>query len=510
MRCRECDYPLWNLTARECPECGTAFKPSDYEFAPGTVQFCCPHCRQAYYGEAPLGHLEPRAFTCVKCDAEIDMDQAVVLPTQGVSEAATRPGVAPWIERRQRGTVRAFFATIGLAMIRPGTLMRGVPHNAPVGEAVAFGLLAVTMAVAVGGAVPYIGYWAWQSVAWGGWGASFWQAIWIGFMSVVSAFMVAGLLPVQALVTHAVLRLIARPAHSLDRTCQAVAYGAGAGAISAIPCAGPFVGLVWWLVSSVIMVRAGQQVSGGRASTAVLALPAAVVLFIGALAAITAWGISSTMAGAGFGGGVGWTVQSQQTYALNNGLTQYSWQNNNTGPEHALELVLVGNLGAWQWGGTAVSPFCQPGTSTTVKDIPVNDATLEDFLAMTTSEKLGAAKTLLDSLPDGIVAHRVGDFVFTYHGAMLNAGDPQLWFVVMVPDPDANAAPSPQDPVFIGIGNYMVNEITYGELAKALKDQNAYRQTLGLAPLPDLATVTHDKPALQPAASGAENSQDSQ
>ena len=32
-------------------------------------------------------------------------------------EAGTRPGVAPWLERRQRGTIRAFLATIGMAMI---------------------------------------------------------------------------------------------------------------------------------------------------------------------------------------------------------------------------------------------------------------------------------------------------------------------------------------------------------------------------------------------------------
>ena len=31
MRCKTCDYPLWNLTTRVCPECGTPFLPSQFD-----------------------------------------------------------------------------------------------------------------------------------------------------------------------------------------------------------------------------------------------------------------------------------------------------------------------------------------------------------------------------------------------------------------------------------------------------------------------------------------------
>jgi hypothetical protein len=268
------------------------------------------------------------------------------------------------------------------------------------------------------------------------------------------------------------------------------------------------VGWIWWLVSAAIMVRIGQQVSRGRATLAVLALPLVLLLVISGLAGLVSWW-SSSMFGRGAFGGAGWTVQAQQTYALNNGLIQYSWQNGNrAGPEHALELILVGNLGAWQGVGPTVSVFCQPGTKTTPTDIPVGDATLEGFLDMSTSKKFGVAKALLETLPDGIVAHRVGDFVFTYHGAMLSGSDQDLWTVVMVPDPGVNGTPGPQDPVHIGTDSYMVTEITYAQLAKALKEQNAHRKTLGLDPLPDLTTITHEQPAIAPAASGAENSQE--
>ena len=161
----------------------------------------------------------------------------------------------------------------------------------------------------------------------------------------------------------------------------------------------------------------------------------------------------------------------------------------------------------WGWGGQGAQPFCQPGTQTTPKDIPVADGTLESFMAMTRSEQLGAAKAVLDALPDGIIAHRLGDFVFTYHGAMLGGNDPELWVVVMIPDPDVNGAPQPGDLVVIGVDAYQVREITFAELAAELEEQNEYRAELELPPLPDLSTVTHDEPAVATPSSSPEKSE---
>lgn len=31
MRCKTCNYRLWNLAGRTCPECGTGFRPSGFE-----------------------------------------------------------------------------------------------------------------------------------------------------------------------------------------------------------------------------------------------------------------------------------------------------------------------------------------------------------------------------------------------------------------------------------------------------------------------------------------------
>ena len=81
MRCKSCDYPLWNLLARACPECGAAFKPSEFDFNLNAVRFCCPHCSQSYYGTDARGHLVPPAFACVSCGNAITMDDCLLLPT---------------------------------------------------------------------------------------------------------------------------------------------------------------------------------------------------------------------------------------------------------------------------------------------------------------------------------------------------------------------------------------------------------------------------------------------
>jgi hypothetical protein len=82
VRCRGCEYPLWGLKPGPCPECGLAFKPSDYRFFPGSVKFICPGCSQDYYGTSKDGHLEPSSFACVRCARALTMDEMVVEPVQ--------------------------------------------------------------------------------------------------------------------------------------------------------------------------------------------------------------------------------------------------------------------------------------------------------------------------------------------------------------------------------------------------------------------------------------------
>src|SRR4051812_7864561 len=101
MRCPGCDYPLWNLPTRQCPECGRPFLPSEFDFVANSVRFCCPHCPQEYYGPGPRGPLVPDRFACVRCGHHIGMDQMTLLPTAGVAEEQTRTDTVPWLERRK-------------------------------------------------------------------------------------------------------------------------------------------------------------------------------------------------------------------------------------------------------------------------------------------------------------------------------------------------------------------------------------------------------------------------
>src|SRR5205809_3624053 len=99
MHCKQCDYPLWGLRTRECPECGKPFGPSSYEFVANSVRFCCPHCEQSYYGTGARGHLVPPHFDCVSCQRHIHMHDMVLFPAHGLEEEQTAIEQMPWLNR---------------------------------------------------------------------------------------------------------------------------------------------------------------------------------------------------------------------------------------------------------------------------------------------------------------------------------------------------------------------------------------------------------------------------
>ena len=109
MRCKDCDYPLWNLTSRQCPECGVSFRPSEFEFVPNSVRFCCPRCDHPYYGTGEKGHVEPASFACLKCAHPVHIDEMVLRPGLGVDDESTRLKRMPWLERKELGRIKAWF-----------------------------------------------------------------------------------------------------------------------------------------------------------------------------------------------------------------------------------------------------------------------------------------------------------------------------------------------------------------------------------------------------------------
>ena len=183
------------------------------------------------------------------------------------------------------------------------------------------------------------------------------------------------------------------------------------------------------------------------------------------------------------------------TMTLGQSIESYAWRHGGGGPVHVIELELTG-MSPYVWSGAGGRPFCDPTSRTTPADIPLGDGTLQDFQSMSVAQQLRAASDVIDAVPEDVIAYRFGDFVFAYPGVDTTLQDPELWLVVMLPDPDVNGALQPNDPVYIAKCGFMADQIRFAELAAALKEQNTYRVKQGLPALPDLTTITHDKPAV--------------
>lgn len=272
MHCRNCDYPLWNIPARQCPECGDPFLPSDYEFKPGAVKFCCPDCSQQYYGTSFKGHLRPREFDCVECGRHLDMDEMTLLPAEGWDERSVGSATAPWV-RPGAGLFKRWFATVGWSYVNPRGLIAGVPLDS--GARGAFGFFVITQCLVglVGVILPIIvftiifGLTAGRGPGVAGFGASV----------ILALLLISGtifLAVLWGLLIHGTLVVTGGAAHPLGRTQASVFFASGTLGVQAIPCLGPYclgyiVG-IWWVVSTIIMVMESQKVSGLRASLAVL------------------------------------------------------------------------------------------------------------------------------------------------------------------------------------------------------------------------------------------------
>ena len=500
MRCKRCDYPLWNLDARLCPECGEAFRPSEHEFVPRSVVFRCPNCRRTYFGTDAHGHLDPKAFNCTGCGQPIHMDEMIVAPREGVAEDRAARDHMPWLERGETGAVRAWFSCMRWAMVEPQRLIRATPSETSTVTAWFFALCTVTLYLAMGFLAPYMVYQMWMALSPTGGGAG---AVWFylgGPAGYAAAIVILGLYPVVwAVSAHGLLRLTGATPGGFRRTCHSVYYASSAAVLIALPCVGWFFGLIWWAVSATNMIKESHRAHGGRAAMAVLAWPVLSV-FLWVTLYVSVLPVMILGMGGFPGGGLGAVPggRTSQTQLIAQTIVAGSWQRGGTAPDHVVEILLS------DWN-SMIGNFCESGTSTTTADIPLGAGTLRDFSGLSRSDQLGAVKAAMDGLPPNVVAYRFGDYVFTYPGATLNTAVGGLWVVVMLPDPDVNPAPGPTDSVFIGTDDYTVFTTTVGQLPARTKTQNRFRATLGLPPLPDLTTVTHDQPAVSDGATSGDD-----
>jgi len=494
LHCRNCDYPLWNLKDRQCPECGAAFVPGAFEFPTNAVRFCCPHCDTAYYGVGAHGHLEPKRFTCAGCGREVDMDEMVLRPAEGVDVASIRHNRMPWFDRQPGQIVRPWLATLGAVMTRPTTVVAGIPREHSVLGAWAFMFISNLIFRVVGQlpwlliSIGFIWFMGRQMPAMGPLMPMMMQQM--AFFLPLSLIMLAIVPVAWFLLAHGLLRLTGSAREPWQRTAHCICYASGANAPSAIPCGdcAMWAGAAWWVVSAILMVKDAHRCSGGMATLAVLVSGLLVMIVT---TAVTLLASLSLMGGpfsnfATFGQEMDAREQAQ---VVAEALQQYASDHEGSGPDHAVQLIDARQ--------TPPSSFC---VTTPANSVLVGGTMLAQFPQQSGEAREEAIDAATEALPPGVVAHRLGDMVFTYHGADLTRNDSKLWVLVVAPSP-ATPAASTWNSIVIVRGDETMGTVTAAEFPEALAEQNNHRRTLGLPPLPgNLLTFP---PSTPPTANGA-------
>jgi len=478
MHCPDCNYPLWNLPARTCPECGRPFRPSDFEFVPNTVRFCCPACNQPYYGTSATGHLEPAEFDCVTCGRRVAMDDMVLRPAEGVDEQQTKATSNPWLDRRELGFFKGWFKAIGGAMVGPSRVIAGTPEPSSLLQATWFLLLTIGLSVGVGMAVPMCVFGVMAVVAppsgpGGGGGPALAAAMGAMTAFMVVAFVFAVLvvvLPLWTLGVQVLLGLTGTGHRSWRRTYQALCYSSGAMSLAAVPCLGN-VATPWWLVSAVLMVKDGHRITGGRATFAVLTPP----LVMGGLAALAYFGfimmIITAAATAGPGGMAAGIGPTQGAATVASAVVDYAATHDGQGPPTALLLTADGSLEPYE----LISPLTATDTT---HIIVTGHRSLFDVSLEPEEARQSLLREAVAAMPPDVVAHRVGDYVFTYHGMDLRSPVPGLWIVIFTPDPVVNPQAATFLPVYAVEADGTVTTIAAGDLAAALIRRNIMKQVV--------------------------------
>lgn len=491
MKCKQCGYRLWNLISRECPECGKSFYPGQYTFARNTVQFCCPHCMQPYYGTDENGLPTPRSFTCVGCERDIDLDEMVLKPA-GEDEDATAPESHPWLDKKRRGFFGRFASSIFMAMTQPKRMIETVPPDSSLGSAWWFAILgnATYLFVAV---IPMLVFFAAMPafltpppgvggtpIGVAGLGPMI--AAICGCYSVGWVIVFAVGVLIWGGVTQLLLKLTGPTEHPINRTYQALLYSSGANATLMVPFCGFYVSGIWWLVSAVVAVMEGQKVSGWRAAFSVLTMP--LLAFAGLVAFYVVFfvammnnsGVFQNAAGQpGFPGSPMQKIQDVGS-AVELYATLHPEQ---TARKHPVVYV-QDNL-------IAPHDFIDVGSLTTLDDIPVGLVTLQRFVDLELNEKNRAVDDATTMLPPTDECYRVGDVVFIGLGDNTDWVTQGTWTVIMYPDPAFN----PASPPIIKIRTYDGQSQMFPQFlfTQQLKGQNEAREAVGLPPIPHPSTL---------------------
>jgi hypothetical protein len=280
---------------------------------------------------------------------------------------------------------------------------------------------------------------------------------------------------------HGILKITGGTSAGIGTTYQGILYTSWVHLpLMAVPVCGLYglpVSGIWWPISAAFMIAHMQKVGGFRVAIATCLLPGLTALapfgmmIYGFASAATMATTTPAFMGA--------TTETQTiAFALRGSVGA-----NGAYPAHALGLV--------ESGLAAPVDFVTASSDTTLADVPLGAATLLDVDGMPASEVQALADEQASALPDNVVAHRVGDFVFTYHG--VDPTDPNLWTVIMYPDPDTNTI-QPYQEIVVGRTDSQIRVYYVQNFANVLQGQNQLRAMAGLPPIPDPSTITHGAP----------------
>lgn len=488
MRCKTCDYPLWQIKDRQCPECGTAFKPSEFEFNLNSVRFHCPHCDQVYYGTGPQGQLVPKSFACITCHTPVDMDDMILRPADNVTENQTVPPSVPWIDPRPRNPFARFFGTMGMAIGNPNRLIDGVPESSSPWRAFGYAAIQVIWQV-----IFSFNWWILSMFLFIGMTATGTSMGW-GVAGTAAGTIIAApiVLLLWTSVAHLVLKMTGPTAAGIGRTMHATCYSAGNNFLAGIPCLGFYLGwagALWWTITAGFMLARAQKVSGLRAAFAVgTPLVLAGALFVGGFA-LMIFGVQGRVAGtiATAGTSVNSTNVSQMSSLLASSLPV----------PHVAELVAANRMTWFEtFDATDMYSF-QRQTS-----LVIGGHKMSDWINLSRPQAMAAAKAAAATLPPNTVAYRVADTVFTYPGIVpsnIPQGDSanQLWTLVLWPESlSKNGSPSRTIDIGLADGSSAVTSLQ--SFDAQLVQQNALRASVGLPALSHPADVTSAAPQTAP------------
>jgi hypothetical protein len=187
-----------------------------------------------------------------------------------------------------------------------------------------------------------------------------------------------------------------------------------------------------------------------------------------------------------------WARSEVDTKYVLGALLAYAQEHKGRGPKHAAQLLLEGRV--------RPGAFLLTDSLSVLSSVRLADSLLSRFEDLPPEDQARAVRSAVERLPEGTIAHRLGDFVFTFHGVDLADPEPKLWVIVWSPDPAQNGPPSRDELIPVGLACGKVAQIAVSEFAAVLDTQNQLRADLDLPPLVNPFMVRHGRPMVgQPA-----------